>query len=248
MGLFNRLFGGGGNPGAPDPEPSEPTPEFPYELIRVRGADAVAKSLAWREEWRGSFTPVILGPAKNFGHLTDLWDEIKDLPQDFVQLSHKVELKPWFAQRLEESAPLDELTDASAWNRNAGAAAGFHTIADTLSRKVHPLVWVAKIPTAHTFEVPAYLKWGGWNACPVPQEHVAIWRYWHEKFGAEILCVTGDVIEATVARPPLEKEECYALAHEQFSYCEDILTQGVGSIDALAATVLGGKSWFFWWD
>jgi len=245
MGFFNRVFGGKG--GSQDPEPDEPIPKFPYELIRVRGADAVEQCLAWRKEWQGKFIPIIHGTAKDFRSLTDIWDEI-DAPEEFVQRSQSVDLQQWFTQRLGESASLDDLTDASAWNTNSGSRGEFVSIAGILTRKVHPWVWVSKIPTARPYEVPAYLKFGGWNACPEAHEHVAVWRYWQEKYGAEILCFTGDVIEATVAHPPLEKAECYALAREQFSYCDDIVTQGVGSIDALAATLRGGKSWYFWWD
>ena len=124
----------------------------------------------------------------------------------------------------------------------------FATVRETLNRKMHPWVWVAKVPSAQSCDVPAWLKYGGWNACPTTEQHVAVWRYWQEKHGAEILCVTGDIIEATVSRPPLDKEACYALAREQFAYCDDIVTQGVGSIDALADGLRGSKSWYFWWD
>jgi hypothetical protein len=229
-------------------EPTKPMPEFPYELIRVKGAEAVAQCLNWRKEWHGSFTPVILGAQKDFALLTDVWDETPNAPAQAIQYSKIVDLQKWFAQRIEDEELLDDLTDASAWNTRSGAGSNFQTIHDILTGKVHPWVYVAKIPTAISYEVPAYLRLGGWNACPGAQEQVAIWRYWQEKYGAEILCVTGDVIEATVARPPLEKEECYALAREQFSYCEDIVTQGVGTIDALATILRGGKSWYFWWD
>jgi len=227
MAIFDRL------------EPTEPMPEFPYELIRVKGAEAVAKCLSWRKEWRGSFTPVILGTKDDFTLLTDVWDETETAPEQVMQRSKSVDLQKWFAQRIE---------DEEMWHTKTAAESDFQKIHDTLSGKVHPWVYVAKIPTAIPYEVPAYLKLGGWNACPGAEEHVAVWRYWQEKYGAEILCVTGAVIEATVTRPPLEKDECYVLAREQFSYCEDIVTQGVGSIDALADILRGGKSWYFWWD
>jgi hypothetical protein len=56
--------------------------------------------------------------------------------------------------------------------------------------------------------------------------------FWQAKYGEEIVCVIAYVIEA----------------REQFSYCSDIVTQGAGTIDALAATLYNGKSWYFWWD
>ena len=61
MGFFNRLCGGSAKSAVTNPEPAEPVPEFPYELIRVRGAEAVAQAPAWREEWRGQFTPEFVG-------------------------------------------------------------------------------------------------------------------------------------------------------------------------------------------
>jgi hypothetical protein len=127
-------------------------------------------------------------------------------------------------------------------NRRVSECCGYFKREDSLEGLVR------KIPTGNRFEVPAYLKLGGWNECPASEEHVAVWRFWQAKYGAEILCVTADLIESTVANPPAEKDECYTLAREQFSYCNDIVTQGVGTIDALAATLYKGKSWYFWWD
>jgi hypothetical protein len=39
-----------------------------------------------------------------------------------------------------------------------------------------------------------------------------------------------------------------ALAWEQYWYCLDIVDQGVGSVSALAATLLNSTYWYFWWD
>jgi hypothetical protein len=252
MGLFNRLFGGGGstprNP--PPPPPDAGPPEFPYELIQVAGTEAVSRALAWRDEWGEWFTPVILGRTKDLEFLAENLSEVETSPQEILQQARALDLNTWFKHRLGESAALEEVTDESAWSADVGVAEdeGFHAVTDTLSRRIHPWVWVAKVPAAQPSETPAWLNLGGWNACPNASEHVAVWRHWQAKYGAEILCVTTDVIEATVARPPEAKEECYVLAREQFAYCDDIVTQGVGSIDALAAALRNGRRWFFWWD
>ena len=60
--------------------------------------------------------------------------------------------------------------------------------------------------------------------------------------------MSGDVIECTVKTPPSSKQAALALAREQFVYCSDIVHQGVRSIEALAATLLNSKTWYFWWD
>ena len=60
--------------------------------------------------------------------------------------------------------------------------------------------------------------------------------------------MTRDVIEMQVARPPLDRAEALHLAVEQYGYCRDIVDQGVRTLDHLAALLLGGTVWYFWWD
>jgi Domain of unknown function (DUF4253) len=229
-------------------EPDESSLQFPYELIKVPGDEAIEKCLEWRKEWSGKFTPVILGEKEDVDRINRFWCEVKTSPEELMKKAESLNLGIWFEQRVEDPECMEDLEDDSEWNTNSGATGEFQSIADVLSQKVHQWVWVGKVPTGKPCEVPAYLKLGGWNECPFSEEHVAVWRFWQAKYGAEILCVTADVIEATVKHPPAEKEECYTLAREQFSYCSDVVTQGVGTIDALAATLYNGKSWYFWWD
>jgi hypothetical protein len=224
-----------------------------YELSWVRGREAVEKAIALREEWRGSFTPVIIGTRGDFNHLTDIWKEEEfPTPQEYLESARRFDFEKWSSDHGFENEVdpefVESLRKPSAWNAFGGGEADFCVVREILSRKFHPWVLLAKIPTAQPYEVPAYLRLGGWNECPDAAAHVAHWQRWQNKYGAEILCVSGDVIEATVAHPPTEKEECYMLAQEQFYYCQDIVTQGVETIDALAATLRGGKSWYFWWD
>ena len=81
-----------------------------------------------------------------------------------------------------------------------------------------------------------------------PDVHVALMRYWHEKYGAELMTLTRDVVEMSVARPPMTREDALELAKEKFLYCQDILTQGTQTLERLAAEHLGCPVWFFWWD
>jgi hypothetical protein len=55
-------------------------------------------------------------------------------------------------------------------------------------------------------------------------------------------------LELRVPRPPATREAAVALAIQQYAYCYDIVDQGAGSIDALAASLMNGSVWFFWWD
>lgn len=111
-------------------------------------------------------------------------------------------------------------------------------------------VLVVLIPTREAWKVPLYLAWGGWNACPEDVVHAAVFKRWGEIYGAELMLMRGDILEARVSRPPLERSRALELANEQFWYCPDIVEQGVETLDALGASVLnaGLGFWYFWWD
>jgi hypothetical protein len=87
-----------------------------------------------------------------------------------------------------------------------------------------------------------------WNECPPADVQTAICKYWHQKYGAEIACVSGDILECIVANPPQDRLAADELAREQYLFCTDIVDQGVGSLPTLGKTLLGCKYWYFWWD
>ena len=109
-------------------------------------------------------------------------------------------------------------------------------------------VGLALVPAALPWHVPLQLRFGGWNACPGPEVQARVLRSWHGRFGAEPVGISGDVVELRVARPPATREAALRLAVEHFAFCNDIVDQGVGSLEGLAATLLGAPVWFFWWD
>lgn len=119
---------------------------------------------------------------------------------------------------------------------------------DLITRKPLPTVHIALIPTSMSWQVPAYLRFGSFNECPSPAEHVALMKFWSDQYGAEIVGVTSDTVEMMVRRPPKAKNAAMQLAKQQYLYCADIVDQGTETLAALAATLLGGSVWFFWWD
>ena len=96
--------------------------------------------------------------------------------------------------------------------------------------------------------MPAYLRWGGWNDCPPPAQHVAALKCWRERFGVELVGVNGDTQNLRATRRPADRETAMTLAHEQYAYCPDIVEQGVGGLSALAARLMADDWWYFWWD
>jgi hypothetical protein len=119
---------------------------------------------------------------------------------------------------------------------------------DVLTEKPLPEVWIALLPVDASWKAPALLAWGNWNDNPEPAVHTAVLRDWNRRYGADLASMTPDVLELSVARPPSTDQAALALAREQFSYAPDIVQQGVGDVETLAASLKNGHVWYFWWD
>jgi hypothetical protein len=96
--------------------------------------------------------------------------------------------------------------------------------------------------------MPAYLHWGQWNGCPAPEYQIAALRSWRERFGAELVGLSRDVMNVRVQSRPPTREVALELAREQYVYCSDIVDQGVQTLSALAAVLMESDWWYFWWD
>lgn len=126
------------------------------------------------------------------------------------------------------------------------ALTGFLSLRDFSGRGTVPVL-LAEIPVSHPWEVFAYLPFGGWNDCPANEEHMAVAKYWFERYGAVPALMTHDVLEY-VLPAPVPEDGAMDLALEQFSYCADIVEQGVETIGRLADGLARSSVWYFWWD
>ena len=122
----------------------------------------------------------------------------------------------------------------------------FLSLRDFNGKKTVPVV-LAEIPIKNPWEVFAYLPFGGWNECPANEEHMAVAKYWFEKYGAIPALMTHDVLEYSLPAP-VSQERAMEVAWEQFTYCSDIVEQGVGTIGRLADGLTKSHYWYFWWD
>ncbi|MCF4167286.1 DUF4253 domain-containing protein [Zavarzinia compransoris] len=111
-----------------------------------------------------------------------------------------------------------------------------------------PEVFIAILPLKDGAEAPALLRWGGWNDCPVPAQHVAALRSWFDRFGAILLSLGSDTLDVFVSRPPTDRVAALALARELYIYCPDLVDQGFQSLGELAASLMESQFWNFWWD
>jgi Domain of unknown function (DUF4253) len=219
--------------------------------------------------------PVLLGDDQA---LQALQDQLKHLryPRAVRILEEAAAIDPseWFRNRLldeidEIERCLEEAEDAGRrsyyenllaadgpfrgmpqgpWPDDVQPADDFYTPYTPIRRKPQPRVHVGLVSTPLSWQVPAFLRYGSWNECPSAAEHVALFKFWGEEYGAEIVSMAYDVVEMKVARPPTDRDGALALAAQQYLYCQDIVDQGTQTLQRLAATLLGGAIWFFWWD
>jgi hypothetical protein len=119
---------------------------------------------------------------------------------------------------------------------------------DVLTEEPLREVWIALLPIDESWKATAILPWGNYNENPQPAVHTAVLRDWSRRYGAELVSMTGDVLEMSVTRPPTGEQAALALAREQFSYSPDIVQQGVGDIETLAASLQNGHAWYSWRD
>jgi len=109
-------------------------------------------------------------------------------------------------------------------------------------------VQIALLPTGVPWEAAAHLGFSAVNYDIAPEHHVAVHRLWFEQFGAEPIAATGETIEFLVGHPPSTRSAAMTLARTFYGYCPDLVEQGTQTIEYLAALLLHGRFWYFWWD
>ncbi len=169
---------------------------------------------------------------------------------EILRAAQGIEPAPWLAEREADDPELYGDVESGTeedWH-GVEPQSAFTVPVDNRGRPAAG-VWIALVPTTSPWEALAHLRFGGWNECPDAEVHVAMQRDWHRRFGAEVVCVSGDTIEFRVAEPPLERDAALQLAREQFVYSGgDLVYQGTETLNALAASLLGAGTWFVWWD
>lgn len=234
-----------------------------FELM-VPEADAIAHW--WR--LRDALTECDYWPVVGFG---SRWlDEsspyglarlISGSTQDILMESEAVNPEQWLASQeqawladmregaaeYDEPEPVDAYDGIwGAWPEHPDPRTGFAIPRYAATRDPTPQVPISLVPAMASWQAPALLRLdAGMEAAAV---HVAMARRWHDQYGAEVVGRLPDTLEMQVARPPATREASEALAKEQFLYCPDVDIQGTQTLLALAAGLLHGTAWYFWWD
>ena len=218
--------------------------DFPCEVVKVNGNEAIKQYDAFKAQ--SGVIPVILGDRNDMNSNLESMSYIEASFAELLQKAQNIDAEQWFIKRQAQDPEYYDTTAGDWEDLEPGNMITVHT--DILSDEPKPEIYIALIPVAKSWMIPAFLKTGSWNDCPNPEEHAAIFKYWDEKYGIDVVGITSDVIELAVRNPPVSKEQALQLAEQQFIYCPDIVYQGTQTIAALASTLLNGKIWFFWWD
>lgn len=248
MEFWDKLFGSKAEE-EEEPPPSVVIPEtFPYELESFAGRMAILElEKARRRGIDEGFTPVILGGAEDIAGIWDNAEMNETSPQDILEKSKNLDVSNWFEER-QSSDPEYYRVETGPWLPDVPQDETLHAIRDSLTNKLKNPVYIAKIPTVRSWEIPAYLRLGGWDECPSPECQAAASKYWNELYGADIVAVTADTVEYFVENPPQDRAAAEKLAREQFVYCADLVHQGLGNLNNLASSLLKNPTWYFCWD
>jgi len=161
-------------------------------------------------------------------------------------------LKEHFEQQATQAIQVDPppaCTESFAqWTSTASATRWHPAVPFDSERKPLTECLIAIILDTAPADVAAILNFGGWNDCPDSILHVAFARDWNLRYGAVPVCMTHDIIELHVPRPPSAAPDAFTVAWEQSVYCPDLIYQGTNTVERLAQEIWGSPFWYFWWD
>jgi hypothetical protein len=123
----------------------------------------------------------------------------------------------------------------------------FVSVRDIAAQRLVPELILADIPTRQPAHLPAWLPMGSYLSGPSPEEQIALFAHWQEHFGCLPAVVSCDSWECYVTRPPISTAVALGLAKEQMAFCPELVYQGMGTLGALAHSLLDAPVWCFWW-
>ncbi|WP_278471380.1 DUF4253 domain-containing protein [Gimesia maris] len=222
-----------------------------FTSIQVHGTEAVERLNELRDQFAktGKY-PFLIGPHQDRETMIKSAEFNRQSPEEILRASQKIDLEEWVAERRAEVeeygySPYEDLGE---WPGEIQDKGSFILHKNAVTGNFLPEVFIGLAQVETSWQLPAVLKFGGWNDCPDAEVQCAFHRKWQAEFGAEICSVGGGVIECTVNQPPQDQQSAMQLAWEQYWYCADIVDQGCETISNLGATLLKSPYWFFWWD
>lgn len=175
--------------------------------------------------------------------------EVEQPVQDVIQSGLRVDPQQWFNEQAKKVIlPKEDQTSALS---HGAPPFDFRLHLGQFAHTPPSFAPIALLPMRNPWEIPAYLpiQVNEWD--PPDAVHVALMKYWYERWGAELVSAVSGSLEMRVLQPPTRLEDALKLAQEHYLYAPDFLNQGrfgSGSLSALAKHLLNSRVWAFWWD
>jgi Domain of unknown function (DUF4253) len=246
--MFSWLFGAK-QKATPPPK----GPAFPYPVQFVPVAQAIAAFDAIKAEAQG--LPLFLGGAEdvaNLAHQADMAAKEPAIIRDALAMAARFRFPQECWKHADGTIP-DIHDDVAALRANPGewpdapdASRDIPAFYDFRTQGPRAQIALATIPTRDNAAVPAFMNFGGWNACPYPHVHVAALRKWNADWGAEIVSLTSDTMDVRVARRPQTRAAALELYLELVALHADTFMDGAPA--DYAAGLMVSDTWQLWWD
>lgn len=114
-----------------------------------------------------------------------------------------------------------------------------------VSPSVAKPVKLALFPTPHWEDAVAIMGTNGINFQVGSQDVIDWLHHWQEILGLKVLALMSDTVGGEFLKTAANPEE---LAASMYEFCPDIVDQGYGDLEALAESLAGDRTFFFWWD
>jgi len=212
------------------------------QVVKVAGKDALTELQKYRKDFDNTKRfPFIVGTDEELETLREYLSPPEDGGAAYLEEAAQVDIVEW----LKSKAPKSR----SSWPKSPLPPVKTpSTLYDVLTNHLKPEINIAFVQVEHAWEVFAKLGYGDWNDCPPPHIHVALHKYWAEKFKSSPVAILSDIVECHAPQTLSIQKDALLLAREQYAYCYDIVEQGTGTIGKLASSLLGSTFWYFWWD
>jgi hypothetical protein len=203
--------------------------------------------------------PLIMGdPEEPWSDRFLMKEDSKTSVQDILDRAEQVDIDKWVADAV-NSDPEQFIVPPDKKGKGFGRkytvddpealedSIGTHRVEPEALARPLPQALIGLFPVTEGWKVPAAMKWGGRSDCPAPEIHCAVLKDWGEKYGAELVGITGNVLEVIVDHTPETREEAFEVAKLHYAYNEQGWYQVFGFED-LAYHIYISQVWNFWWE
>ena len=180
------------------------------------------------------FIPVFVEVKDYFNEEFPEFEEYKRIRDEILENYKKVDCTQWFKERKQEYTENEYLDEEYEFsddgdyldyfkNFNEDKTLYLNSIFDIETGKIRENVGLFKVPADKAYEISAWFLFGGFNECPLPEEIIAISKYWYEKYDARVVAITDSEMEFYLKKFPETQKEAEELAIEQFLLSGDLV-------------------------